>query len=145
MKQLRNAFTVLIIIGALCLEQIVTACGGYDDPYDYYTSFFQNNVTGSKAYSMFYYTSGLNYYDQWGGLDEDDTPDDINIKEWLEYGQQQFSNADAAAFIYKYAYKDLNNLYYHIEQQKTLQLPDSVSRNSMTKWFLKDKDLEALG
>ncbi|PSK94797.1 hypothetical protein [Taibaiella chishuiensis] len=145
MKHLRNVFTALIIIGALCLEQIVTACGGSEDPYDYYTSFFQNNVTGSKAYSMFYYTSGLSYYDQWGGLDDDDTPDDINIKEWREYGQQQFSDADAAAFIYKYAYKDLSNLYYHIEQQKALQLPDSISRNSMTKWFLKDKDLEALG
>lgn len=146
MKHLRNAFTVLLIISALCLEQIVTACAGGEDPYDYYTSFFQNNITGSTAYSMFYYTSGLQYYDQWGGIDEDDTKqEDANLEEWLAYGQQKFTETDAAAFIYKYSYKDLNNLYYHIEQQKPLQLPDSVGRNSMTKWFLQDKDLEALG
>ncbi len=146
MKHLRNAFTVLIIIGALCLEQIVTACAGGEDPYDYYVSFFQNNVTGTPAYSMFYYTSEIAYYDQWGGLDpEDIKQEDANIKEWRDYGQQQFSETDAEAFVYKYPYKDLNNLYYHIEQNKALQLPDSVARNGMTKWFLKDKDLEALG
>lgn len=146
MKHLRNAFIVLIIIGALCLEQIVTACSEGDDPYDYYVSFFQNNITGSPAYSMFYYTSGLVYYDDWGGLDPTDVQqDDVNITEWLDYSGHKFSAADASAFIYKYAYKDLNNLYYHIEQNKSLQLPDSVARNGMTKWFLQDKDLEALG
>lgn len=146
MKHLRNAFTLLFIIGALCLEQIVTACGGSEDPYDYYVSFFQNNVTGSPAYSMFYYTSGLVYYDQWGGIEPDDMKqEDANIKEWIEYSQSGFSAADGADFIYKFAYKDLNTLYYHIEQNKPLQLPDSVARNGMTQWFLKNKDLEALG
>ncbi len=49
------------------------------------------------------------------------------------------------AFVLKYSYKQLSNLYYHIEKKQPLTLPDSVKQNSFTKWFLQSKDLEALG
>lgn len=144
-KFLKPLFLFTLICGSLCLEQIVTACGGGDDPYDYYYSFFHNNTAGSPAYMPFYFVTGYKYYEDWGNNNARDANDDANIKEWRSFAANRFTVNDAADFIYKYGYNQLSNLYYHIEQGKALQLPDSVRRNSMTRWFLEDKDLEALG
>lgn len=144
MKWLKSTFIVLIIAASVCLEQIVIACGGGEDPYDY-VSFFHNNTAGNSAYMPFYYISGYEYYEEWDGPYSEQKKDDLNIQEWLVYGDRKFSQKDASGFVYKYGYDELSNLYYHIEQNKKLQLPDSVRQNSMTQWFLQNKDLEALG
>lgn len=147
MNWLKNVFVFLIIISSLCLEQIVTACGWGEDPYDDYTSFFHNNVAGSLAYKPFYLVDYYEYYDvgDWGSTGDGEAPADLNLKEWLDYGSNKFTLKDAADFIYKYPRTQLSNLYYHIEKGNALQLPDSVRKNSMTTWFLQQKDLEALG
>src|SRR5687768_15743429 len=81
MNWLKNVSIFLIIASGLCLEQIVTACGGGEDPYDYYTSFFHNNTAGSAAYMPFYFVSGYQYYNDWN-WDEANAPDeDLNLKE----------------------------------------------------------------
>lgn len=145
-RLLLPAFTFVTIVCALLLEQIVTACGGGEDPYDYYYSFFHNNVTGSNAYMPFYFVTGYQYYDDWNyGSNKPNPEDDLNLKEWISFGQKKFNGKDASDFVYRYSYAQLSNLYYHIEKGNALQLPDSVKRNSMTQWFLQDKDLEALG
>lgn len=146
MHWLKNVSILLIIAGSLCFEQIVTACGGGEDPYDYYASFFHNNTAGSPAYMPFYFVAGYQYYNDWDWDGQTSTNEnDLNIGEWLAYGNNKFPSKDARDFVYKYPYTHLSNLYYHIEQGKALQLPDSVQNNSMTKWFLQEKDLEALG
>lgn len=145
MNWLKNVSILLIIAGSLCLEQIVTACGGGEDPYDYYTSFFHNNTAGSAAYMPFYFVSGYQYYNDWN-WDAINAPDeDLNLKEWQTFGNNKFRLKDAQEFVYKYSHEQLSNLYYHIEKGKALQIPDSVQKNGMTQWFLQDKDLEALG
>jgi hypothetical protein len=145
MKWLKNVLLLLLIVCALCLEQIVTACADSFDPYDDYVSFFHSNTAGSSAYMPFYYASGIPYYNDWGGPYRNEKQEDGNIREWLAFSGNKLQEKDAAAFIYKFSYSDLSNLYYHIEKGKPLQLADSVQRNGMTQWFLKDKDLEALG
>ncbi|WP_118950734.1 hypothetical protein [Taibaiella helva] len=139
------AFALLTGTAALLLEQIVIACGGGEDPYDYYTTFFHNNLAGSPAYMPFYFVTGYQYYDDWNYGYTPDMETDENLKEWMAYGNNQFTAKDAHAFIYAYPYAQLSNLYYHIEKGNPLQLPDSVQRNTMTRWFLAGKDLEALG
>lgn len=144
-KILKRIAFIVLLFGSLCLEQIVIACGGGEDPYDYYTSFFHNDLAGSPAYMPFYFVTGSQYYDDWNYGFTPDLETDENLKEWLGFGQNKFKPKDARDFIYKYSYSQLSNLYYHIEKGNALQLPDSVQRNSMTQWFLADKDLEALG
>ncbi len=145
-RLLLPVFTLLTFSGSLLLEQIVTACGGGEDPYDYYYSFFHNNTAGSSAYMPFYFISGYQYYEDWSYGGSNPAPeDDPNLNEWIGFGQKKFTFKDASQFIYRYSYTQLSNLYYHIEKGNALQLPDSVKRNSMTQWFLQDKDLEALG
>ncbi|MFA6057179.1 MAG: hypothetical protein WC756_03190 [Taibaiella sp.] len=148
MNWLKNVSIFLVIAGSLCLEQIVTACGGGEDPYDYYTSFFHNNTAGSAAYMPFSFVANYQYYgvSGWGWEEQTHTPDeDQNLKEWQTFANNKFQPKDAQEFVYKYSYEQLSNLYYHIEKGKALQLPDSVQKNGMTQWFLQDKDLEALG
>jgi hypothetical protein len=145
-RLLLSAFTVLVFACSLLLEQIVIACGGGEDPYDYYYSFFHNNTAGSNAYMPFYFVTGYQYYEDWGyDGHKPMLEDDQNLKEWISFGQKKFTGKDASDFIYRYGYAQLSNLYYHIEKGNALQLSDSVKRNSMTQWFLQDKDLEALG
>lgn len=144
-KIVKYLSVAVLFFCSLCFEQIVIACGGGEDPYDYYISFFQNNITGSNAYMPFYFVTGYQYYEDWNNGDRTAAGDDLNLQEWLVLGQRQFKDKEAADFVYHYSYAQLSNLYYHIEKGNTLQLPDSVKRNGMTQWFLKDKDLEALG
>jgi len=144
-RLLLSAFSAFIFCCSLLLEQIVIACGGGEDPYDYYYSFFHNNTAGSPAYMPFYFVTGYEYYDDWNGPYTPLSGDDLNLKEWIAFGDNRFGYSDAAAFVYKYSHAQLSNLYYHLEQGRALQLPDSVLQNGMTRWFRQDKDLEALG
>lgn len=139
------AFSLFLLVP---LEQWVTACGGDYDPYDYYTSFFANNINPDPAYSPFRYTEYLPYYDNWYDYNEEGNEEmlpDANIEEWYNYCGKAAPKADIDSFVYQYAYKDLSNLYYHIEKGNPLQVPGVMQRNGFTKWFLQQKDLEALG
>jgi hypothetical protein len=69
-------------IGCFCaMIAIDLACGGEVDPYDYYTSFFHNNITGGKEYKPFYFTNYLFLYDE----TEPESEEDINAGEWAAY------------------------------------------------------------
>ncbi len=144
-KVVKYLSLALLFFCSLCFEQIVIACGGGEDPYDYYISFFQNNTTGSNAYMPFYFVTGYQYYEDWDNGNKTTPGEDLNLQEWIALGKGQFKDKEAADFVYRYSYAQLSNLYYYIEKGNALQLPDSVKRNGMTQWFLKDKDLEALG
>ncbi len=142
---IRISFVCFVSLISICLEQVVIACGGGEDPFDSYLSFFHNNTAGTAAYLPFYYISGYEYYEDWEGPMATNLDNDKNLEEWLAYGDHQFRAEDAASFIYKYSYEDLSNIYYHIERHTPLQIADSVKNNQLTQWFLKKKDLEALG
>jgi hypothetical protein len=54
-RLLLSVFAITMFACSLLLEQIVIACSGGEDPYDYYYSFFHNNIAGSSAYMPFYF------------------------------------------------------------------------------------------
>ncbi len=120
--------------------QNIIGCGPGIDPYDYYTSFFQNDLGNNKALQPFYYTGFSFLYDE----EESASREDVLASEWVRYSKIKSPNA-AKSFINNYAYKDLSTLYYHLEKNKPLSVPDSVKRNEMTNYFMLSKDFETLG
>lgn len=119
----------------------IFSCGPGVDPYDYYTGFFSTELAEAQGYKPFYYT-GFNFlYDEAEPVETSD----VLAAEWAAYCGGNVSQKDAWKLMNKYAQKDLNTLYYHIEKKQPLKLPDSVKRNTMTNYFIQSKDLEALG
>ena len=135
-----KAFTaVCVSVALVSFPRNIIGCGPEMDPYDYYTSFFHQNLPDAAAYRPFYYT-GYNFlYDP----NEPVSIADVLAKEWA--GHCQVAEADAKKLVNKFPLKDLNNLYYHIEKNQPLKIPDSVRQNSMTDYFIKSRDLETLG
>jgi hypothetical protein len=134
---------IIASVSALMVSfpQNIIGCGGESNPYDYYASFFHNNLPDAKGYKPFYYVS--NYF-----LYADSEPaslSEVLAGEWAAYTGGQATTADAHKFVNKFAWKDLNNLYFNLEKNQPLKIPDSVKRNSMTDYFMRSKDLEALG
>jgi hypothetical protein len=133
--------TACASVALISFPQNIIGCGPDADPYDYYTSFFHQNLPDAKGYKPFYYT-GLNFlYDE----NEPALVSDVLAKEWAAYCGNSVTETDASDFVNKFAWKDCSNLYFNIEKNQPLKIPDSVTRNGMTNYFLKDKDLEALG
>lgn len=137
-----KAFTIACVSAvAVSFPQNIIGCGGEMDPYDYYTSFFHPDLPTTKAYRPFYYT-GINLlYDE---VEPVNTVDVLS-KEWAAYCGLPVTESDAKKFVTRFAWKDLNNLYFHLEKNQPLKIPDSVKRNNMTAHFIKNKDLETLG
>lgn len=135
-------FIIACVSAALVsFPQNIIGCGPGVDPYDYYTSFFHQNLPDAKAYKPFYYTSYNFLYDEAEPVETSD----VLAKEWSNYCGATVTEKDAKQLVNKFAWKDLNNLYFNIEKNQPLKIPDSVKRNTMTDYFLKQKDLEALG
>lgn len=125
----------------ISFPQNIIGCGGELDPYDYYTSFFHNNLPDAKGYRPFYYTGYNFFYDD----REPVALSDLLSEEWAAYCGAPVKPKDARLLVNRFSAKDLSNLYYYIEKNQPLKIPDSVSRNEMTKYFIQQKDLEALG
>ncbi len=134
---------MMLCISAFIISfpQNIIGCGPGIDPYDYYTSFFNPDISSTQSLRPFYYT-GYNFlYDE----EEPVKTETILANEWAAYCGVPVSDKDAQAFVTEYAQKDINSLYINIEKNQPLKIPDSVKRNSMTAYFMKQKDLEALG
>lgn len=134
-------FTALISLGLICFPYNIIGCGGGDDPYDYYTSFFSQRLTGDESFRPFYYTGYRFLYDEM----EPVSTKEITSEEWVGYTTGKATKKDVQQFVLKFSYKQLSTVYNHIEKSQPLTLPDSVKRNSFTQWFIQNKDLEALG
>ncbi len=121
--------------------QNIIGCGPEADPFDYYTSFFHQNLPDAKGYRPFYYVGYQAFYDATEPIEVTD----VLADEWAAYCGSPVKKADAKKLVNKFAWKDLNNLYYNLEKNQPLKIPDSVKLNSMTAYFMQSKDLEALG
>jgi hypothetical protein len=121
--------------------QNMIGCSGEGNPYDYYASFFHNNLPDAKGYTPFYYVGSSFLYEE----TEPVSVADVLATEWSVYTGGKATASDAYKFVNKFAWKDLNNLYFNLEKNQPLKIPDSVKRNSMTGYFMGSKDLEALG
>src|SRR4028118_100195 len=86
----RLTVSVLLLLTG---ENLVQACGGGEDPYDYYPSFFDHRATAEPAFNPFQYTGYQLFYDDgyWGGGEfKNDFVDavvqhDANLLEWQSY------------------------------------------------------------
>ena len=125
----------------ISFPQNIIGCGDGIDPYDYYTSFFHPNLPDANGYRPFYYTGYSFLYEE----NEPAEVSELLAKEWADYCGNQVTSTDAKVFVNKFERKDLSNLYLSIEKSQPVNIPDSVMRNSMTNYFVKEKDLEALG
>lgn len=121
--------------------QNIIGCGGGIDPYDYYLSFFNQYAASQIQYKPFFYTNQQFLF----SYEEPVSAADALVKEWVSFTKNTASVKDVEAFIMKFPAKSISTLYYHIEQKKPAILPDSIGKNSMSEFFLKEKDLEALG
>lgn len=137
-----KAFIIACVsAAAVSFPQNIIGCGGEMDPYDYYTSFFHPDLANVKAYKPFYYT-GYNFlYDE----TEPVSTSDILSREWAAFCGPPVTDADAKTFVNKFSWKDLSSLYTAIDKKQPLRVSDTVKRNSMTDFFLREKDLETLG
>lgn len=133
--------TACVSLAMISFPQNIIGCGPDADPYDYYTSFFHQNLPDAKAYKPFYYTSYYFLYDETEPVETAD----VLCREWSTYCGGTVSAKDARDFITRFDAKDINNLYYHLEKNQPLKIPDSVKRNSMTDYFMQRKNFEALG
>ncbi|MBK7432535.1 MAG: hypothetical protein IPI66_00700 [Chitinophagaceae bacterium] len=137
----KTFLTACVSAAMISFPQNIIGCGGETDPYDYYTSFFHNNLPDAKGYKPFYYTGYTFLYDE----NEPVSVSDLLSEEWAAYCGAPVKARDAWRFVNKFAWKDLNNLYFHIEKNQPLKIPDSVKQNGMTQYFIGQKDLEGLG
>jgi hypothetical protein len=131
----------LLLNSLLLLPYNIIGCADWEDPYDYYTSFFSQALTTDEHLRPFYYTSYRFLYDDIEPVSTKDT----TSAEWKSYTGSTVTETNIRSFILKYTHKQLANLYAHIEKKQALTVPDSVRNNSFSKWLIRTKDKEALG
>jgi len=119
----------------------IIGCGPDADPYDYYTTFFQNNLSDAPGYKPFYYSGYTFLYDD----HEPVSTADILAKEWADWAGSPVTAKDAGIFINKINRKDVSTLYQSIEKNQPVKLPANMMSNTMVQYFVQRKDLEALG
>jgi hypothetical protein len=136
-------FTIVCIdLFAICFPYNILGCaGGEEDPYDYFVSFYHRDLGDEPGYEPFYYTNYRFLYDS----EEPVNTAGLTSSEWVGYAGNKFDKKAAYAFVCEFALKDISNLYYNIEKNQPLNVPDSVSNNDMSRYFTASKDLEALG
>lgn len=137
----KHSISAFMISFLLAFPYNIIGCSGGDDPYDYYTSFFSQSLSTDEYLQPFYYTGYRFLHDE----TEPVATKEITSAEWIAYATNEATKKDVQNFVLKYAYKQLSTLYFHIEKAQPLAVPDSVKQNSLSKWFIKSKDLEALG
>ena len=136
--------TAFVSCGLLALPENSFTCGASEDPYDYYTSFFNNKAGTSAADRPFYYTSLLTFYDDWDWEAQEDSLSFVNKKiaeEWRSYGKSN-KTEDVVQLVYLTDEKELSALLSSIQQGKPA--PASLSKNTLAQNLVKEKKAEAI-
>ena len=116
------------------------ACGPEPDPYDYYISFFHNNLQKDSSYQRFYFNGYTflngNIYE--AERDNKIAEGDINVKEWLAYCEGRVTYKDIAHVLYELDGKT-DSLYFRGYQKGKTRMPDSLKKNAFIKYLLADE------
>lgn len=131
--------TVFISSLLIAIPQNSFTCGGSEDPYDYYTSFFSNSAGTSKVYKPFYYTALLTFYDDWA-QDSSGYENDRIVQEWEDYTKS--SQAAVVQLVYKSGKEDIVRLKESVTESKPL--PIFFISNGAANSLLKNKNIEAV-
>jgi len=128
------SFTGVFFIGTA----IDLACGPEPDPYDYYVTFFHNNLQKSDGYRPFYF-SGYTFMNGYTYDVENDNKAeeaDINVKEWMAYLGPTVTYKDVSRIFYESDKKrDSLNFWNYPKQQ----FADSIKNNSFIRKLFKKK------
>ena len=114
------SFISIFIIGIA----VDLACSGEDDPYDYYVSFFHNNVQGEHNYGAFY----LSYNYVFSETEPESEPE-INSKEWAAYFGHGVKEADITRAMYRLKKQD-DSVMVRDKLIAFGKIPDSLKNNS---------------
>ena len=131
--------TVFVSTVLLAIPQNSFTCGGSEDPYDYFTSFFSHSAGTSKVYKPFYYTALLTFYDDWS-QDSIGYEADRVIKEWEDYTRS--SQAAVVQLVYKSGKEDILQLKQSLTDNKPLA--KSFGSNAAANFLLKNKNIDAV-
>ncbi|MDN3581731.1 hypothetical protein QWZ17_12695 [Mucilaginibacter flavus] len=131
-------FSVSLIACFFIGIAIDLACGPEADPYDYYVSFFHNDIQRTQEYKSFYFTGYKFLYDD----DEQVSEAAINSREWAAYLGHDVKPVDVEKVMYKLGGKTDSVLYEGYLNGKG-KLPDSLSNNTFLKTLPANKS--ALG
>ncbi|GAB1463584.1 hypothetical protein [Pedobacter sp.] len=108
------------------------ACGGEVDPYDYYISYFHNDVQG-KDYEQFNYTDWQYlYYDE-----EKVSEYELNSAEWANY--LKVNKADFHRIMYT-SDSTTNAQFSSLSKENLNTFSEDVKSNSFVKGLLKSKN-----
>ncbi|SDP99479.1 hypothetical protein SAMN05428975_5024 [Mucilaginibacter sp. OK268] len=117
--------SVSLIICFFAEIAINIACGPEADPYDYYISFFHNNLQRTQEYEPFYFTGYKFLYDD----DERVSEAEINSREWAAYLSGSVKAADVQKAMYQLKGSADTALYVGYLDGKG-NLPDSLKNNT---------------
>jgi len=126
---------------------IVYSCGWSEDECDNYVSFINPSVVEIKNASHFFYSPGYFFFqcDIDSDLVQEGANHQQNLEEWQGYVGKDIKVADIDSFIQGNSHEMLGSFYQSIEKNKLLVAPSRFRNNSMTQYFKRTRDMEALG
>jgi len=109
------------------------ACGPEPDPYDYYISFFHNNLQKNDGYQPFYFNgyTFLNGYIYENEDREKETEKEVNAHEWTKYLGNGVKQHDVRLAMY--GLKDSVESALYNKYLVFNKLPDSLKNNTFLK------------
>ncbi|TAF67884.1 MAG: hypothetical protein EAZ55_02380 [Cytophagales bacterium] len=131
--------SISIVFATFPIQIFQSTCGGYSDSWLYYYNFLEPTaLIPNKAYQPFHFTFDRLYDYEWNSY-EAKTAD--NIKEWQQYANQQASEEDIIAYLYKANKEDAQKIVDYI-QGKNRSLGNQWGNNSFVKYIVEKKDAE---
>jgi hypothetical protein len=116
-------------------NQLLIACGGYDenDIVDY--SAFAPEIIQQPKYSPYFFTYEQLYFSDPAYIAA--SSDDFNINEWYDFFNQKITKEDLSWFIYSSTPAQLKAI--HISLWEKAKLPDTLQQKSLINLRLKDE------
>ena len=116
------------------------ACGPEPDPYDYYVSFFHNNIQKTDGYAPFYF-NGYTFLNGYTNDIDDESKAaerDINVKEWMDYFGHGVTYKDVSRILYELDERT-DSIYFRNYADGREKMPDSLKNNSFLKKLKENK------
>jgi hypothetical protein len=123
-----------------CINDAIDyACGPEPDPYDYYVSFFHNNLPGNDNYRSFYYNGDLFLNDD----SEQFSEADVNSSEWAAYLGHGVKAKDVNHLMYEMD-RAVDSLLVLKNLVASRPLPDSLRKNTFLRALVSGRHNNAL-
>lgn len=131
-------YGVSLLMVFLISIAINLACGPEPDPYDYYVSFFHNDLPKSDDQYQLFYFNGYTFLNGWhSDYDYVDVAEqEVNSREWAKYFHGKTDENSVLKVMYDLS-STADSLYFWYPA-KNRSLPDSIRNNSFIKALAAD-------